>query len=40
MIYPLTVASKSSSTSRKDAAKKIMDNMKQHSPEIVDQASI
>ncbi|THH04859.1 hypothetical protein EW145_g5218 [Phellinidium pouzarii] len=38
LIYPLTVASKSSSVSRKDAALAIMDRMKAHSAVIVDQA--
>ena len=37
LIYPLTVASKSPSTLRKDAALAIMDRMKQHSPVIVEQ---
>ncbi|KAI0032654.1 atypical/PIKK/FRAP protein kinase [Vararia minispora EC-137] len=38
LIYPLTVASKSSSSSRKNAALAIMDRMKDHSHTIVDQA--
>ena len=37
LIYPLTVASKSPSPLRKDAALAIMDRMKQHSPAIVEQ---
>src|SRR5712671_234230 len=37
LVYPLTVASKSPSTLRKDAALAIMDRMKQHSPVIVEQ---
>ncbi|KAJ7899711.1 phosphatidylinositol 3-kinase [Mycena leptocephala] len=40
LIYPLTVASKSPSASRKEAAQKIMDRMREHSPKIVEQASI
>ncbi|KAI0718027.1 atypical/PIKK/FRAP protein kinase [Cerioporus squamosus] len=38
LIYPLTVASKSSSAVRKKAARNIMDRMKEHSPVIVEQA--
>ena len=37
-MYPLTVASKSSSVVRKKAALNIMDRMKEHSPIIVEQA--
>lgn len=37
LIYPLTVASKSSSLSRKNAALSIMDRMREHSPAIVEQ---
>ena len=37
LVYPLTVASKSPSALRKDAALAIMDRMKQHSPAIVEQ---
>jgi FKBP12-rapamycin complex-associated protein len=37
MVYPLTVASKSSSASRKNAALDIMQRMSEHSPEIVQQ---
>ncbi|KAF7324662.1 Serine/threonine-protein kinase TOR [Mycena kentingensis (nom. inval.)] len=40
LIYPLTVGSKSPSASRKAAAQKIMDRMREHSPEIVEQASV
>ncbi|KAK2463572.1 hypothetical protein APHAL10511_004323 [Amanita phalloides] len=40
LIYPLTVASKSSSAARKNAATSIMDRMKEHSPTIVNQALI
>ncbi|KXN92422.1 Phosphatidylinositol 3-kinase tor2 [Leucoagaricus sp. SymC.cos] len=38
LIYPLTVASKSSSITRKNAAIGIMDRMREHSPAIVNQA--
>ncbi|KAI6023936.1 hypothetical protein PISMIDRAFT_679672 [Pisolithus microcarpus 441] len=38
LIYPLTVASKSSSATRQNAALLIMDRMKEHSPIIVEQA--
>ena len=37
LIYPLTVASKSSSISRKNAALSIMDRMRDHSATIVEQ---
>jgi FKBP12-rapamycin complex-associated protein len=37
LIYPLTVASKSSSAARKNAALKIMDAMREHSATIVEQ---
>ncbi|TFY65865.1 hypothetical protein EVG20_g5221 [Dentipellis fragilis] len=40
LIYPLTVASKSSSLSRKNAALAIMERMKEHSPTIVEQALV
>ncbi|KAG9313026.1 phosphatidylinositol 3-kinase [Chiua virens] len=40
LIYPLTVASKSSSISRKNAALNIMDRMKEHSLVIVEQALV
>ncbi|KAI0924480.1 hypothetical protein AcW2_005356 [Taiwanofungus camphoratus] len=38
LVYPLTVASKSSSVARKSAAQAIMDKMREHSPLIVEQA--
>ncbi|KAH9940814.1 atypical/PIKK/FRAP protein kinase [Epithele typhae] len=38
LVYPLTVASKSSSAVRKKAALNIMDRMREHSPIIVEQA--
>ncbi|KAI0832116.1 FAT-domain-containing protein [Trametes gibbosa] len=38
LVYPLTVASKSSSAVRKKAALNIMDRMREHSPAIVEQA--
>ncbi|KAI0793741.1 atypical/PIKK/FRAP protein kinase [Fomes fomentarius] len=38
LVYPLTVASKSSSAIRKKAALNMMDRMKEHSPVIVEQA--
>lgn len=37
LIYPLTVASQSSSLSRKNAALAIMDRMREHSTVIVEQ---
>lgn len=40
LIYPLTVASKSSSISRKNAALNIMDRMREHSPVIVEQVRV
>ena len=40
LIYPLTVASKSSSASRQTAASAIMERMKEHSPLIVSQVRI
>ncbi|KAF8448980.1 phosphatidylinositol 3-kinase [Boletus edulis BED1] len=40
LIYPLTVASKSSSVSRKNAALNIMDRLRDHSPVIVEQALV
>jgi phosphatidylinositol kinase/protein kinase (PI-3 family) len=40
LIYPLTVASKSSSATRKSAALAIMDRMREHSPTIVLQVSL
>ena len=38
MIYPLTVAAKSSVAQRRDAALHILNNMKEHSPNLVNQA--
>ncbi|CCM00588.1 uncharacterized protein FIBRA_02624 [Fibroporia radiculosa] len=38
LVYPLTVASKSSSHTRKEAASTIMNRMREHSPTIVEQA--
>ena len=38
LIYPLTVASKSQSTARKEAAQKILDKMRSHSAVLVEQA--
>ncbi|PSR71034.1 hypothetical protein PHLCEN_2v13082 [Hermanssonia centrifuga] len=40
LIYPLTVASKSNSLPRRTAAQAITDRMKEHSPTIVNQATI
>ncbi|KIK08874.1 hypothetical protein K443DRAFT_655406 [Laccaria amethystina LaAM-08-1] len=40
LIYPLTVASKSSSVSRRNAAVAIMERMREHSPTIVSQAMV
>ncbi|KAI0825633.1 kinase-like domain-containing protein [Irpex lacteus] len=40
LIYPLTVAAKSSSTPRRSVAQGIMDRMRDHSPIIVDQALV
>lgn len=37
LVYPLTVASKSSSQLRRDAALSIMNRMRDHSPAIVEQ---
>ncbi|KAL4065913.1 phosphatidylinositol 3-kinase [Scleroderma citrinum] len=39
LIYPLTVASKSSSVTRRNVALNIMDRMKEHSPTIVEQVT-
>jgi FKBP12-rapamycin complex-associated protein len=39
LVYPLTVASKSSSATRKNAALLIMEQMREHSTSIVDQVS-
>ena len=38
LIYPLTVASKSQSTIRRDAANAILNNMAEHSSKLVQQA--
>eukprot|EP00127_Corallochytrium_limacisporum_P000173 Clim_evm34s6 gene=Clim_evmTU34s6 len=38
LIYPLTVASKSQSVPRREAASTILENMRQHSKDLVDQA--
>ena len=38
LIYPLTVAAKSQSSARQQAATAILDKMRQHSPVLVDQA--
>ncbi|XP_030383558.1 serine/threonine-protein kinase Tor [Scaptodrosophila lebanonensis] len=38
LVYPLTVASKSASLARKNAAFKILDSMRKHSPTLVEQA--
>ncbi|EDW03717.1 serine/threonine-protein kinase Tor [Drosophila grimshawi] len=38
LVYPLTVASKSASLSRKNAAFKVLDSMRKHSPTLVEQA--
>ncbi|XP_068151798.1 serine/threonine-protein kinase mTor-like isoform X2 [Drosophila tropicalis] len=38
LVYPLTVASKSASLARKNAAFKILDSMRKHSPILVEQA--
>ncbi|KAF9482580.1 atypical/PIKK/FRAP protein kinase [Pholiota conissans] len=40
LIYPLTVASKSSSAARRNAASAIMERMREHSPLIVSQALV
>ncbi|KAF8074724.1 phosphatidylinositol 3-kinase [Lyophyllum atratum] len=40
LIYPLTVASKSSSATRRNAALAIMERMREHSPTIVTQALV
>lgn len=39
LIYPLTVASQSTSPARRDAAVVIMTRMKEHSPDVVAQVS-
>ena len=38
LIYPLTVASKSASSARHDAANQILNNMCEHSQQLVQQA--
>ncbi|XP_039478905.1 serine/threonine-protein kinase Tor [Drosophila santomea] len=38
LVYPLTVASKSASLARRNAAFKILDSMRKHSPTLVEQA--
>jgi FKBP12-rapamycin complex-associated protein len=38
LVYPLTVASKSASIARRNAANKILKNMCEHSPVLVQQA--
>lgn len=40
LVYPLTVAIKSESVSRRNAAQSIIDSMKLHSPVLVDQANL
>src|SRR5262249_50891582 len=40
LVYPLTVASKSQSPTRKQAAAHILSNMRSHSAVLVDQASL
>lgn len=40
LVYPLSVASKSASASRKSAANKILDSMREHSPTLVEQAKM
>lgn len=40
LVYPLSVASKSASLTRKTAANKILDSMREHSPTLVDQAKM
>lgn len=40
LIYPLTVASKSTAPGRQTAAKKILDSMQLHSPNLVQQAML
>ena len=39
LIYPLTVASKSSNDLRRKAAKMVMERLKEHSSSLVEQAS-
>lgn len=40
LVYPLTVASKSASVARKNAAYKIVDSMRKHSPILVEQTML
>lgn len=40
LVYPLSVASKSASQTRKNAANKILDSMREHSPTLVEQAKM
>ena len=40
LVYPLSVASKSASLTRKNAANKILDSMREHSPTLVEQAKM
>lgn len=40
LVYPLSVASKSASQTRKSAANRILDSMREHSPTLVDQAKM
>lgn len=40
LVYPLSVASKSASQARKNAANRILDSMREHSPTLVDQAKM
>ncbi|KRZ41765.1 Target of rapamycin, partial [Trichinella pseudospiralis] len=40
LIYPLTVASKSSSSARRQAAERVLKHMNDHSPNLVQQASM
>lgn len=40
LVYPLTVASKSASVARKNAANRILDSMREHSPTLVEQAKM
>jgi serine/threonine-protein kinase mTOR len=40
LVYPLSVASKSASQTRKSAANRILDSMREHSPILVEQAKM
>lgn len=40
LVYPLSVASKSASQTRKSAANKILDSIREHSPTLVEQAKM